>query len=108
MIEIEEFELTKTELEEGILRQIFVPFVFDAIANIKFWIWVAMHGRRFQDILFGFRKPPIEVYPRAKNDYYTSYVIQINRKPRLGVEVPMTIILDYEARTNIDASLIWK
>jgi hypothetical protein len=98
-IEIEEFEINKK------------PQLLTVIgANIRFWIWVAMHSPGFQgkSIKFGFRKPLIEIHERIRNDYYVSWEITRNLNPKFGVKVPMIIISAYERATNADTSFIWK
>lgn len=99
MIEIEEFELSKKPTLLTII-----------VANIKFWIWVAMHDPRFQGktIQFGFKPALFSVYEKIRNDYFIGYEVVISRNSKVGVKVPMIIISAYERATNADTSLIWK
>lgn len=98
MIEIGEFEIKKPSLLKVVG------------ANIKFWIWAAMHGPKYwgKEIIFGFRKPLIEIHQRTRNNYYVSWEITRNLNPKFGVKVPMIIISAYERATKADTSLIWK
>jgi hypothetical protein len=79
-------------------------------ANIKFWIWAAMHSPRYwgKEIIFGFRKPLIEINCVFRSKYYITWEIIRYLNTEFGVKVPMPTITAYEKATNTDTSLIWK
>jgi hypothetical protein len=95
---IEEFEIKKPSLL-AVIR-----------ANIRFWVWVAMHDPKYwgKTIQFGFKPALFSVHEKFKNNYFVSYEVAISRNSRLGVQAPMIIISAYERATNADTSLIWK
>lgn len=95
---MEEFEIKKPSLMKIIS------------ANVKFWIWAAMHSPRYwgKEIIFGFRKPLIVIHERARNEDYITWEIIRYLNPEFGVKVPMPTITAYEKATNTDTSLIWK
>lgn len=96
MIEVEVFEPKKK------------PNLLTVIgANLKFWIWVAMHSSRFNDVYFGLNQSPIEFYYLG-NHRFIKIEITLNKRLWFMYCVPFSIIDDYRKATKKDTSLIWK
>jgi hypothetical protein len=100
MIEIEEFELTETELIEP-------TFLQQLTATLKCWQWGAMHSPRFNDFYVGLNQTPIDFYV-VGNGRFLTIAATFYRRIWFMTCIPLSAISQYQQATKSDTSLIWK